>query len=96
MENDMSEERSTADEIPRGQNTHTTIIHEKDSGGGRAGWFIAVLVLVALVAGFYLISQTTMVEAAKDNAIADAAKDVGGAAQQIGDAAEDVADTVTE
>ena len=33
--------------------------------------------------------------AAKDNAIADAAQDVGAAAGQVGDAAQDAADSVT-
>ncbi|MXO73967.1 hypothetical protein GRI40_01860 [Altererythrobacter aerius] len=63
---------------------------------GGSGWLIALILLVAVVAGLFLFSGMSNSEAAKDNAIADAASNVGDAAQQVGDAAQDAADSVTK
>ena len=64
---------------------------ERPSGGG-AGWMIAMVLLVALVVGVLLFAQTSNSGARKDNAIADAAGDVGKAATKAGNAAENAAD----
>lgn len=74
--------------------THTTVIHERGSSGGGTGMVMAIILLVAVVGGIYLFSQTSNSESAKDNAIAEAASDVGNAASQIGDAAQDAANKV--
>lgn len=91
----MPEDRITTVESPEGQTSHTTIVTEKDSGRGGSGWLIAVLLLIVAVAGLLIFSQVSQVEAVKDNAIADAAANVGDAAQKVGNAAQDVADQVT-
>lgn len=72
--------------------SHTTVIREKGSSG--TGIVLAVILLIAVIGGFYLYSQSNMSEAAKDNAVADAAQDVGNAAGQVGDAADRAADSV--
>lgn len=80
----MAEEHVTTD-----PQTHTTIITERRGGG--AGWVIAIVLVIALVAGIMIFSRTTDSQAAKDNAIANAAGQVGDAAQKVGTAAEDAA-----
>ena len=88
----MTEERITTTKAPDGTPTatsHTTIIREGEprrSSGG-AGWLIAVVLIIAVIAGIYILSQGSASEAAKDNAIAGAANEVGEAAGKIGDAA---------
>lgn len=89
----MAEERITETETPSG-NVHTTHTVVTDDGArrGGSGWLIAlVLILVAIVA-FYLFSRQNDSEIARDNAIAEAAGDVGEAAQNVGDAAQDAVD----
>ena len=94
----MTEERIVTTETPEGTpaaTTHTTIIREGEprrSGG--AGWVIAVVLLIAVIAGIYLFNQSTASESVKDNAIAGAANDVGNAASQVGNAVENAADKV--
>jgi len=56
---------------------------------------LAVVLLIAVVAGIYLFSQSTSSTTAKNNAIASAASDVGSAAKKVGNAAEDAADKAT-
>jgi len=93
----MTEERTTTYETPEG-NTHTTTVvtDERRSRGGSGTWMIALVLLVAVIAGFILYTQMGGAEAAKDNAIAEAADDVGNAATQVGDAAEEAADSLTQ
>ncbi|MGH6785846.1 MAG: hypothetical protein ACREBO_03365 [Novosphingobium sp.] len=86
----MSEVHETRDDTGH---THTTIIDDGRSGGG-SGWLIALVLLVAVIGGFFLWSRYGDNEAAKNNAIAGAAQDVGDAAQQVGDAAQDAANSV--
>lgn len=69
--------------------SHTTVIHERGSSG--TGIIIAVVLLLAVIAGIYLFTQTSSTEAAKDNAVTNAANSVGSAADQVGDAAQDAA-----
>lgn len=92
----MVEERTTQVETPSGEtHTHTTVISDTPRSGGGATWLILLLlVVVAAVAVFYL-SGMSGAEVAKDNAVADAAQDVGDAAGQVGEAAQDAADAVT-
>lgn len=84
----MVEERITTHEGPRGEGgtTHTTIVHDGASSGG-SRWFIGLVLLLALVAGIFFFSQFTGSEVAKDDAIANAANEVGDAAGAVGDAA---------
>jgi hypothetical protein len=86
----MVEERITEVETPHGD-THTThtVVTDGEPRRGGSGWLIALLLLVALVAGFLIFSNMSGSEVAKDNAIAGAAEDVGEAAQNVGDAAQD-------
>lgn len=73
--------------------THTTIIHETPrSGGSGMGVIMALILLVVVIGGIYLFTQNSS-ESAKDNAIAEAASDVGNAATKVGDAAEDAVTT---
>ena len=92
----MVEERITEVETPSGgTHTHTTVVSDPPRSGGGAMWLvILVLIVVAGVAVFYL-SGMSGAEVAKDNAVAEAAGNVGDAAQQVGDAAQDAADAVT-
>ena len=91
----MTEERITETETPSG-NTHTTHTVVTDDGarrGGGSGWLIALALLVLALVGFYLFSQQSGSEIAKDNAIAEAAGDVGNAAENVGEAAKEAVDT---
>ena len=73
---------------------HTTVIHERGSSGSGTGIILAVVLLIAVIGGIYLFSQTDSSEAAKDDAIAEAANSVGSAADQVGDAADRAADNI--
>ena len=90
----MVEERITEVETPTGD-THTThtVVTDGERRGGGSGWLIAIVLLIAVVAGFFIFSNMSGSEVAKDNAIADAASDVGDAAQNVGDAAQDAVNT---
>ena len=92
----MVEERITQVETPSGDtHTHTTVVSDAPrSGGGGAVWLIVLLlVVVAAIAVFYLSGMSGS-EVNKDNAVAEAASNVGDAAQKVGDAAQDAADSV--
>ncbi|MFC0205498.1 hypothetical protein [Novosphingobium soli] len=71
--------------------THTTVIHENRSSGSGMGIIMALILLVVVIGGIYLFSQNS--EVAKDNAVAEAASDVGNAATKVGDAAQDAVST---
>lgn len=87
----MTEERITETETPSG-NVHTTHTVVTDDGvrRGGSGWLIALALILAAIVGFYLFSQQSGSEVAKDNAVAEAANNVGEAAQNVGEAAKDV------
>ncbi len=53
---------------------------------------IAIILIVGLIAGFWFFSQTNTSEVAKDNAISNAADNVGAAAQDVGTAAKDASE----
>lgn len=94
----MTEERITRVEEPNGS-THTTTTVVTDnpqrSSGGKGLMFLVALAVLAAVA-FLVFSQMGDAEIAKDDAVAEAASDVGNAAQQAGDAVQDVANDVTD
>lgn len=90
----MAEERITETETPSG-NAHTTHTVVTDDGArrrGGSGWLIALVLIVVAIVGFYLFSRQSDSEIARDNAIAEAAGDVGDAAKNVGDAAKDAVD----
>lgn len=90
----MTEERITEVETPAGNThtTHTVVTDGEARSGGGSGWLIAIVLILAVLVGGYFLMQGTGAEANKDNAIAEAADDVGNAAQQVGDAAEKAVD----
>ena len=85
----MADETYTRETIPG----DTTVIRETRSGGG-AGWAIAVVLILALIAGVWFFSQNNRSEVAKDNAVTAAANNVGEAARDVGNAAQDAANNV--
>jgi flagellar basal body-associated protein FliL len=68
-----------------------TIIVETPSRSGGSGWVIALVLIVALIVGVVFFTQMAGSERAKDNAITNAAQDVGQAARSVGAAAQDAA-----
>lgn len=91
----MVEERIVETETPSGNtHTHTEIIRDDRPRSGGAGWLIAIVLVLALLIGGYYLMQGSSSESAKDNAIAEAAGNVGEAAQSVGDAADKAADNI--
>lgn len=94
----MTEERITRVEDPAtgtAHTTHTTVIRDDaPRSGGGMGFAVLVLLLIAAVAGFFIWQNQANSEIAANNAVAEAAGDVGAAAQQVGNAAEDAASGV--
>ena len=92
----MTEERITEVETPDGRtHTHTTVVTDEPRRSGGSGWIIALVLVLAVIAGSYFFTQMSGAEVAKDTAIADAAGQVGDAAQQAGDAVEGAAEDMT-
>jgi hypothetical protein len=86
----MVEERITEVETPSGDtHTHTTVVSDGERSGGGATWLIVLLLIVVAGVAIWFFSGMSGSEVAKDNAVAEAAGDVGDAAQQVGDAAQD-------
>ena len=91
----MVEERITRVETPTGDtHTHTTVVDDGARTGGGSGWLIALILVLAVIAGIYLFSREADGEAAKDNAVAEAAADVGDAANKVGAAADRAVDDI--
>jgi uncharacterized membrane protein len=91
----MSEERVTTYETPESKNT-TTVIHEGPARSGSGmGWLFGIVLLIAVLAVVYLMAVRSDSDVAKDNAIANAATEVGSAARQVGTAAEEAANNVS-
>jgi uncharacterized protein HemX len=97
-ENPMTEERITTTQMPYGaEHTHTTVITDAPrSSGGGGKWLVLLLILVVAVIGVFAFMQTSGAEVAKDNAVAEAAGEVGDAASAVGDAAKDAADSIAK
>ncbi|NNC71386.1 MAG: hypothetical protein HKN78_00735 [Sphingomonadaceae bacterium] len=71
---------------------HTTVVER--SGGSGAGWVIAFVLLIAVAAGIYFLTQTNAREAVETEAITGAAGDIGDAADEVGEAAGEAADAI--
>jgi uncharacterized protein (UPF0333 family) len=67
------------------------LIVETGNRSSGAGWAIALVLVVALIAGIVFFTQMSGSKSAKDNAIANAAGQVGDAAEKAGNAAQDAA-----
>lgn len=92
----MVEERVTEVETPSGNtHTHTTVVSDGGGRGSGATWLIVLLLIVVAGVAIWFFSGMSGSETAKDNAIAEAAGDVGDAAQKAGDAAQDAADNLS-
>lgn len=92
----MVEERITEVETPSGNtHTHTTVVSDERRSGGGGTWAIVLLVIVLGALAIWFFSGMSGAEVAKDNAVAEAAGDVGEAANQVGNAAQEAADSVT-
>ena len=84
----MADENFTA---PRAAPAETVVIRETRGGSG-AGWLIALVLIVALIAGLWLMNESNARQSAQDNAITNAANSVSETAKDVGSAAKDVAD----
>jgi hypothetical protein len=65
-----------------------TVIVKDGSSGRGSGWLIALVLLAAVVIGGIIAMKYVNSNAAKNNAVAEAANSVGDAAGQVGDAAQ--------
>ncbi|MBV1689266.1 hypothetical protein KRR38_16685 [Novosphingobium sp. G106] len=72
------------------------LIVETGNRSSGAGWVIALVLVVALVAGVIFFTQMSGSQNAKDNAIANAAGQVGNAAEKAGNAAQDAANNTKQ
>jgi len=94
----MTQERIVETRGPEGTtHTHTTVITD-GQGERRGGAGTVILLIVAAIvvlAAIWAFSNMSGTEVAKDNAITNAAGEVGEAAGKVGDAAEDAAGAIT-
>jgi flagellar basal body-associated protein FliL len=101
----MIEERITETTDTQGNVVERTI--ERDSGpaavtvntspassGSGFGAIMGILLLLALAAGGYFLFASNESEARKDNAVAEAADNVGAAAEKAGNAVEKAAEEI--
>lgn len=88
-------ERDTTEAQP-GAEQPTIIVTDSGRRGGGGSWLIGIVLLIAVIAGIYVFTRNSGSEAVKNNAIANAADQVGDAAQQVGNAAQDAADTLKQ
>jgi flagellar basal body-associated protein FliL len=102
----MTEERITETTDAQGNVVERTI--ERDTGpaavtvntapaasGGGSGAMIAIVLLFVLAIGGYFVFSNSDSEVRKDNAVAEAAENVGAAAEKAGNAVEKAADKIT-
>lgn len=90
----MAEERVVEVQNPNGSTTTHTTVYDSPRSGGGAGWVIAIILVIAVLAGVYFMAGLNHSQTAKNNAIASAAHDVGKAASDVGKAAGTAADKV--
>ncbi len=64
------------------------------SGGSGMGAIFGILVLIVLAVGGYFLFAQSDSEVARDNAVAEAAENVGAAAEKAGNAVEKAADKI--
>lgn len=83
----------TSERITEREPTTTTVV-EKRGGGFGTGLIALVLIALVAVVGIFLFTRESSSEAAKNNAIAGAASDVGDAAQNVGEAVGDAAERI--
>ncbi len=89
----MTEERTTRVEEPDGStHTSTTVVHDDGARSGGSGWVIALVLLIAVIAGIWFFTQQSGAEIAKDNAMTEAAGAVEGAAESVGNAADNASE----
>ncbi|MFN3621170.1 hypothetical protein [Sphingorhabdus sp.] len=69
-------------------------VNTAPNGGSGFGAIIGILLLAVLAVGGYLLFTKSSSEERKDNAVAEAADDVGAAAQKAGAAVEKAADKI--
>ena len=91
----MADEHITTHSAPDGS-THTTVIDRGETSSGGGGLILGLLALVLVAVGVYYFAGMSGSEANKNNAVAEAAKDVGNAAQSVGGAAKDAASSVSK
>lgn len=72
------------------------IVEVERPSGGTPGWLTVLALIVAVVVGALLLNKTTDSDARKNNAVAEAAHDVGKAVSKAGDAAEEAADNTAD
>lgn len=93
----MTEERITETETPNGNtHTHTTVVTEGEKSSGGSKWFIAIALVIIAVLGLFAFNQMGSAEIAKDEAVAEAADNIGEAAGQVGNAAENVGEAAQD
>ena len=90
----MADENITTHTAPDGS-THTTVI-DRDGSSSGGGWMFGLIALALIALGVYYFAGMSASEANKNNAVAEAAKDVSNAAQNVGDAAKDAAGSVSK
>lgn len=101
----MTEERITETTDAQGNIVERTI--ERDTGpaavtvntapassGGGSGALIAIVLLFVIAVGGYFMFANSDSEVRKDNAVAEAADNVGAAAEKAGNAVEKAADKI--
>lgn len=91
----MEERIIETEHAPEASVHTTTVIRESGRSGGAMGVFMALVLLIAVLGGIYLFNRQTQSEASRNDAIAEAAHDVGQAANKVGDAAQDAANNVS-
>lgn len=89
----MSDDQITTQTAADGA-THTTVVTGNSGGGGK--WVLGLLVLILIGVGVYFFAGMANSEATKNDAITQAAKDVGNAAENVGAAADEVGDAAKD
>lgn len=93
----MTEERITETSTPKSNtHTHTTVITDQPRTGEAFKWIALLALIVVGIGAVLALSRVGDAEAAKDNAVADAADQFGKAAEQVGDSAEEAIDNVSK
>lgn len=80
-----------------------TIVRDSTEPRGSSSWVVLLVILVLAAIAFFVFTQMSDAEVAKDNAVAEAAgavdeaaDNVGAAANQVGDAVEQGVDSLAQ